>query len=331
MNELQRNLGLDLVRVTEAAALAGGRWMGKGDPDTPEEDATNAMLEALDNLNMDGEIAVAETWAGEHALPLVAKTRVGNGKGPAVDVVVDPIDGRKLLAAGQHGAISVAAVAPRGTLWSPHPAKYMEKLVVDRDVAQALVPECLDAPAAWTLALIARMKKVPVDRIVVFVLDRPRHQALIDEIRATGARVVLRSEGDIAGALKAATVGTMVDAMMGVGGAAEGVISACAVRALGGAMLARPAARDEADRVALAAAGVDLKRILSVDDIVQSEEVFFAATGVTDGSLLRGIQFDGDRANTESMVLRGHTRTRRLIYSEHVLEYRQIERNETAL
>lgn len=326
MNELQRNLGLDLVRVTEAAALAGGRWMGRGDPDTPEEDATKAMLEALNNLNMDGVIATAEAWANEHDLPLATRARVGNGKGPAVDVAVDAIDGRKLLAAGQHGAISVAAVAPRDTLWSPHPAKYMEKLVVDRDVAAALVPECLDAPAAWTLALIARVKKVPVDRIVVFVLDRPRHQALIDEIRTTGARVVLRAEGDIAGALKAATAGTLIDAIMGIGGATEGVISACAVRALGGAMLARPAPQSDAERQALEAAGIDSRRILTVDDMVQSEEVFFAATGVTNGSLLRGIRFDGDRAHTESIVLRGHTHTRRLIHSEHVLEYRHQER-----
>jgi fructose-1,6-bisphosphatase II len=244
------------------------------------------------------------------------------GAGPVVDVVVDAIDGRKLLATGRQGAISAAAIAPRGTLWSPYPATYLEKLVVDRDVAAALVPECLDAPAAWTLALIARLKKVPVNRIVVFVLDRPRHQSLIEEIRLTGARVVLRAEGDIAGGLKAAMQGTLIDVMMGVGGATEGVLTACAVKALGGAMLARPAPSDAREHAAFEAAGLDPKRILTVDDIVQTDEVFFAATGVTDGGLLHGISFAGDRAQTHSIVLRGHTHTRRLIQSEHVLEYR---------
>ena len=200
MDELQRNLGLDLVRVTEAAALAGGKWLGLGDPDGPEEAATEAMLQALNNLQMDGLIVSAEPWASEHDLLRVSTTRVGMGHGPVVDVVIDAIDGRKLLATGRQGVISAAAIAPRGTLWSPHPAAYLEKLVVDRDIAPALVPECLDAPAAWTLALIARLKKVPVNRIVVFVLDRPRHQALIEEIRLSGARVVLRDQGDIAGA-----------------------------------------------------------------------------------------------------------------------------------
>lgn len=324
MDELQRNLGLDLVRVTEAAALAGGRMLGLGDVDKPEEAATRAMLEALDTLNMDGVIGTAEAWAMAHDLPLAKTTRVGTGHGPSVEVVVDPIDGRTLLATGRQGAMSVAAIAPRGTLWSPFPAEYMQKLVVDRDVAHALVPECLDAPAAWTLALIARKKKVPVDRLVVFVLDRPRHQALIEEIRQTGARVVLRNEGDIAGALKAATKGSLVDVMMGIGGATEGVISACAVKALGGAMLARLASRNQAERTTLEEAGHDLNRVMTVDDIVQTDEVFFAATGVTDGNLLRGIRFDGDRAHTESVVLRGHTHTRRLIQSEHLLEYRTL-------
>jgi fructose-1,6-bisphosphatase II len=207
-------------------------------------------------------------------------------------------------------------------LWSPHPAAYLEKLVVDRDIAPAIVPECLDAPAAWTLALIARLKKVPVNRIVVFVLDRPRHQALIEEIRLSGARVVLRDQGDIAGALKAATRGTLIDVMMGVGGATEGVLTACAVKALGGAMLARVAPRDAQEKAVIESAGLDPKRILTADDIVPSDEVFFAATGVTDGNLLRGILFAGERAHTESIVLRGHTHTRRLIQSEHVLEYR---------
>ena len=234
-----RNLGLDLVRATEAAALAAARWMGLGKPDEADNDATEAMFRTLNTLDMEGHIVIGEEGKlGRHS-PLDSGTVVGTGDGPRVDVVVDPVDGRKRLALGYSDAMAVVGVAPLGSMLSVAPAIYMDKIVVDRSAAKAMVPECMHAPAAWTLALVARLKNKPVRDLVVFVLDRPRHEDLIEEIRMAGARVLLRSDGDIAGALMAAYPGSGVDLLMGVGGIAEGVIAACAVKALGGTMLAR--------------------------------------------------------------------------------------------
>jgi fructose-1,6-bisphosphatase II len=234
---LNRNLGLDLVRATEAAALSAGRWMGKGQPNDADQAATAAMARELNTIDMEGTIVVGEERGAGDDSGLHSGQRVGTGHGPQLDVVVDPIDGRRMLAQGRSGAVAVAAVAPRGTLWSPAPALYMEKLVVNRMAASALVPECLDAPAAWTLALVARAKQKQIRDLVVFVLDRPRHADLIADIRAAGARVMLRDDGDIAGAVLAASLHQSVDVLMGIGGAPEGVIAACAAKALGGAML----------------------------------------------------------------------------------------------
>jgi fructose-1,6-bisphosphatase II len=234
-----RNLGLDLVRVTEAAALAAGRWMGRGDRVSADQAASEAMFAALNTLDMDGRVVIGEEKrVGMHS-SLDSGQRVGTGYGPAVDVVVDPVDGTALLTEGRSGAISVVGVAPADSMWAPDPAVYMEKIVVDRQAAGGLSPECLDAPAAWTLALIARLKQKPVRDIVVFVLDRPRHQELIEEIRAAGARVWLRGDGDISGAILAATPNSGADVLMGVGGVSEGVVAACAIKAMEGAMLGR--------------------------------------------------------------------------------------------
>ncbi len=315
-----RNVGLDLVRATEAAALSAGRWMGLGRRDEADQAACEAMSHALNAMDMEGYIVIGEEGKlGRHS-PLDTGRRVGTGDGPALDVVVDPIDGRGLLAQGLPGAIAVAAMARRGAIRLLHPAIYMEKIVVDRSVAQALVPECLDAPAAWVLALVARLKKKEVRDLVVFVLERPRHTALIEEIRTAGARVMLRSDGDIAGALMAASPHSGVDVLMGVGGVPEGVIAACAIRALGGAMLARLAPQSQPEQEAVRAAGLDDRRIFTANDLVSSDEVFFAATGITDGPLLSGVQYQGDRAETHSLLLRCETRTRRQIYAEHLLE-----------
>ena len=238
-SHLRRNLGLDLVRVTEATAVQAARWMGLGRRREADETAIRAMAEGLNSLEMNGVIVIGEeSKLGLHS-PLDSGNRIGNGEGPEMDVVVDPIDGTNLLVHGRTGAISAVGVAPRGTMWSPYPAAYMEKLVVDREVAHALVKEALDAPPAWTLAMIARIKKKTVRDLVVFVLDRPRHQDLIEEIRMAGARVALRREGDIAGAILAAMPNSSIDVLMGIGGAAEGVMAACAVKALRGAMLVR--------------------------------------------------------------------------------------------
>ncbi|NWF78947.1 MAG: class II fructose-bisphosphatase [Chloroflexi bacterium] len=318
---LSRNTGLDLVRTTEAAALVAARWMGLGLRDEADQAASTAMASVLDGLEIDGRIVCGEEGRDSPPTALVGGRQVGTGRGVAVDVVVDAIDGRRLLARGRPGAVAVAAVSTRGALWSPAPALYMDKLVVDRTVAPYLVPECLDAPAAWTLGLIARAKRKAVRDLTIFVLERPRHADLIDEIRAAGARVMLADDGDISGALLAASHDSPVDALMGVGGTAEGVIAACAVKALGGGMLARLAPQSPAEAAAVADAALDTRRVRSLEDLISGNQIFFVATGITDGLLLKGVHFDGDRASTNSLILRSETRTRRLIFAEHLLEH----------
>jgi fructose-1,6-bisphosphatase II len=313
-----RNIGLDLVRVTETAALAAGRWVGSGDYAAAHRAATRAMRAALDSLDMDGRIIIGE----ENRLPgdnisLGHDEKVGSGAGPEVDVIVDPIDGTKLLLRGQPGAISIVAVAPRGSIWASDPARYMNKLVVDRKAAKALVPECLNAPAAWTLALIARVKRKAVHDLAVIVLDRPRNQDLIEEIRTAGARVLLRADADAEGALLAATGNTGVDILMGIGGAAQGVLAACAVKATGGAMLAQLSPQSEAERQAIQEQGLDLSQILTVDDMVKSNRIFYAATAITNTRLLRAMQYHSNRAITHSLLIRAETGTRRFIRAEH--------------
>jgi fructose-1,6-bisphosphatase II len=280
------------------------------------------MADVLNTLSMRGTLICGADDPTTSGLPgpLVTGTTIGTGTGPEVDVVVDPVDGRSLLARSAQGAISVAAVAPKGSLWSPGPAIYMEKMVVNREVAPALVTECLDAPAAWVLALVARVKKVQVRNLIVFVLDRPRHADLIEEIRTAGARVLLRPDGDIAGAIRAASVTDVVDLMVGIGGAAEGVIAAAAVKSMGGTMLGRLAPQSDAERQAIKAAGLDAKQVLTSDDLVRGQEIFFAVTGITDGSLLHGVRYRDRRAETDSMILRCETKTRRSIHAEHLLE-----------
>jgi fructose-1,6-bisphosphatase II len=315
-----RNLGLDVVRVTEAAALAAGRWMGLGEREKANDDADAAMYEALNTLDMNGRIVIGEEGRlGTHLL-LNTGQRVGTSDGPEMDVIADPIDGRDLLAQGHPDVISIAAVAPRGSVWMPAPAVYMNKIVVNRQVAEALVPECLDAPAAWTLALVARAKGKPVRDLIVFVLSRPRHEDLIREIRAAGARTMLRTDGEAVGALMAASPHGRVDVMMGIGGVAEGVLAACATRAMAGGMVGRLSPQSVEEREAVQGAGLDTRRILACSELVSSHEIFFAATGITDGALLSGVHYHGDEAETESLVLRGETGTRRFIRAEHWLK-----------
>lgn len=312
-----RNIGLDLVRVTEATALTAGRWIGLGSREELHRVATEAMADALNAIDINGCIVIGEEGRlGEHS-PLDTGQTVGTGKGPEVDVAVDPIDGTELVVQGRLRAISVVSVAPRGSMWSPKPAVYMDKIVVDSEAAPALVPECMDAPVGWTLALIARAKGKDVRDLQVIVLDRPRHKDLIDEIRLAGARVLLRDHGDTAGAMVAATPGTNADILMGIGGVPEGVTAACAVRALGGAMLGRLAPQSREERAAVEAAGLDTKTILTCNELVTSQHVFFAATGITSGVLLKGVEYHADRASTHSVVIRGETGTRRIIHTEY--------------
>lgn len=317
---LHRNSGLDLVRATEAAALAAARWMGMGPRREAEMTAGAAMADTLNSLEFDGYVVIGEEGRLGNVTTLPSGHSVGTRRGIAVDVLADPIDGRRLLARGRTGAVSVAAIATQSSMWSPRPALYMEKLVVNRHVAAALVPECLSAPAAWTLGLIARATGKPVRDLVVFVLERPRHGDLIAEIRAAGARVMLADDGDIAGAVLAASPDGPIDALMGTGGAAEGLTAACAVRALGGGMLARLAPQSIDERNAILEADLDPRRIMSDSDLVASNQIFFVATGITDGPLLQGVRFLGDRATTNSLVLRSETRTRRIIIAEHLLD-----------
>ena len=315
-----RSLGLDLVRVTEAAALSACRWMGLGKVEEANQAAIEAMCQALNTLDMDGRIVIGkEGRLGTHS-PLDSGQLVGTGRGPKMDVVVDPIEGRNLLAQGHPDAIAVAGVAPRGSMWSPAPAVYMEKIVVDREAADALVPECMDAPAAWTLALVARVKQKPVRDLVVFVLNRPRHRHLIEEIRAAGARAMLRTDGDVAGSLLAAAPDIGVDILMGTGGVPEGVITACATKAMRGGMLGRLAPQSEEERAAVEAAGLDTQHILTCDELVSGNEIFCAVTGITAGALLAGVRYHGREAETESLLLRAETGTRRHVRAEHLIE-----------
>ncbi len=237
-----------------------------------------------------------------------------------MDIVVDPIDGRRLLAQGRAGAISVAGAAPYGSMWSGAPAVYMEKLVVSRDAADALVPECMDAPAGWTLALVAREKGKRIEDLTVFVLERIRHAELIEEIRSAGARVMLRSDGDIAGAVMAASPEGHVDILMGIGGVPQGVIAACAVKAMGGAMLGRLAPQSDQERADVDESGLNRQEILTCDSLVSGNKIYFAITGITDGPLVHGVRYHGSKAETNSLVLRCETGTRRTVYADHLLE-----------
>lgn len=316
------NLGLDLLRATEAAALAAGRWVGLGEPWEADAAATERMHATLNLVEMEATVAVGEEVRIHTCDELQSGRCVGAGAGPAVDMVVDAIDGRELVAGGRPGAIAVMAVAPQGALWRPRPAAYMEKVVVDAEVADALVPECLDAPAAWTLALVARAKGKDVEDLTVFVLNRARHRNLIAEIREAGAHVMLQSEGDVTGALLAGLPDKNVDLLMGVGGLPEGLIAACALRAMGGAMVARLRPQSEEEQAEVAAAGLDAERILVTEELVSSQEVFFAATGITDGPLLSGVRYRGRQAESNSLVMRGQTKTRRVIQAWHILEER---------
>lgn len=314
-----RNLALELVRVTEAAALASSHWMGRGQKEAGDGAAVEAMRLILATVDMEGVVVIGE-GAKDDAPMLYDGERIGNGFGPSVDVAVDPIEGTSLLAYGRPDAISVVAIAPRGTMWSPGPAFYMNKLVVGREARAALHPGLLAAPVSETLSAIAASLHKPLGDLTIFVLDKPRHQKLIADIREVGARVLLRTDGDVAGALMAAMPNSGVDVLMGTGGTPEGVITACAVRALGGAMLGQLTPQKEDERAAVEKAGLDLNRVLTELELVQSDDVFFAATGITDGVLMPGVHYSGDGASTVSIVMRGKTGTVRKIYADHRLD-----------
>ncbi|MGQ0605050.1 MAG: class II fructose-bisphosphatase [Anaerolineales bacterium] len=313
-NRPERNLAMELVRVTEAAALAAGRWMGRGQKVDGDRAAVEAMRLILGTVEMNGVVVIGE-GEKDQAPMLYNGELVGNGRPPAVDVAVDPVEGTNLLALGRPNAIAVIALAERWSMWNPGPSLYMEKLVVGKQARDVIDIDC--SPEE-NLHRIAEALERPIHELTVFMLDKPRHSELIRTVREAGARVTLQTDGDVAGALLACTPNSGVDVLMGIGGTPEGVIAAAAVKALGGAMRGRraPQSAAEQERV-IAALGETWQEVLTQDDLIRSEDVFFAATGITDGALLRGVHYTGEGASTDSLVIRGKTGTVRTIHAEH--------------
>ena len=317
MERPDRNLAIEIVRVTEAAAMAAARWQGRGDKEAGDQAAVDAMRQVLDTVVMEGTIIIGEGEKDEAPM-LFNGERVGTGQPPQVDLAVDPVDGTRLLAEGRPGAIAVLAAAPAGALFDPGPCVYMEKLVVGAEAADAVD---LDRPLTENLAAVARALGRDVSDITVMMLDRDRHEEAKAAIRRAGARLQLIPDGDVAGAILAAwDERPQVDVLYGIGGTPEGVTSACAVKALGGQILGRLWARNDAEAGAARDAGYDLSRQLTVDDLVTSEDSFFACTGITNSQLLKGVLFDGIGAVTHSLVMRSKSGTVRTIEARHRLK-----------
>lgn len=313
MMHLDRNLGLDLVRCTEAAALRAARWMGRGDKDAADQAAVDAMRFALAGISMDGVVVIGE-GEKDNAPMLYTGERVGTGEAPAVDIAVDPVEGTTLLAEGMPGAIAVIAVAERGALHAWNGVPYMQKLAVG-EAARGKVD--INAPTADNIHAVANALRRRVSDITVVVLDRPRHTQLIREIRATGARIRLIQHGDVAAGVMTAVEDAPADMLMGIGGAPEAVVTACALKCLGGEIQAKVWARDDAERAVLAAQGIDAERIYHTSDLVKGENVYFAATGITTGDFLRGVQYGTGGARTHSVVMRATTGTIRHVDAYH--------------
>ncbi|MEY9936094.1 class II fructose-bisphosphatase [Streptacidiphilus sp. MAP5-3] len=310
-----RNLALELVRVTEAAAMAAGRWVGKGDKNGADGAAVRAMRTLVHTVSMNGVVVIGEGEKDEAPM-LFNGERIGDGTGAECDVAVDPIDGTTLTAKGMPNAIAVLAVADRGTMFDPSAVFYMDKLVAGPEAA-GLVD--INAPVAHNIQAVARAKGTAPEDVTVVLLDRPRHEKLAQEIREAGARIKFISDGDVAGAIMAVREGTGVDLLLGVGGTPEGIITACAIKCLGGVIQGKLWPKDEAERQKALDAGHDLDRVLSTDDLVSGDNVFFVATGITDGELLRGVRYRSETATTSSLVMRSKSGTIRQIDSEHKL------------
>ncbi|MGB4863886.1 MAG: class II fructose-bisphosphatase [Tepidiformaceae bacterium] len=308
-----RNIAMEMVRVTEAAAVAAARWMGRGDKIGADGAAVDAMRMMLDTVDMDGIIVIGE-GEKDHAPMLFNGERVGSGRGPQVDVAVDPLEGTRLTAQGRPGAVSVIACAPRGTLYNPHEMFYMEKIAVGSEARGAID---LSAPVDWNIAQVARVKGIPVQEVTVVILDRDRNTDIADQVRAAGARIKFITDGDAPGAVSAGIPEAAVDMMVGIGGSPEGVIAACALKCLEGDFQGRLWPRNDDDRRMAAERGIDLKQVLTIDDLVTGDDVFFAATGVTGGDLLQGVEYTAHGARSESLVMRSRSGTVRRIVTEH--------------
>jgi fructose-1,6-bisphosphatase II len=315
-SEPTRNLALELVRVTEAAALSAGRFMGRGDKEGADGAAVNAMRMVLSTVDINGIIVIGE-GEKDNAPMLYNGETVGNGLAPDVDVAVDPIDGTRPLAFGRTNSIATVAIAPRGTMFNPGPFVYMNKLAVG-PAAKGCID--IERPITDNLKAIAKAMGKDVNDLMTIILDRPRHNEMIEEIRRAGARIRIIPDGDVGAALMAAWPDSGVDVLIGIGGTPEGVLSACALRAMGGEIQGKLYARDADELRRGQEAGYDFGKVLTMDDLVSSEDVFFAATGITDGELLKGVRYFGDGARTDSLVVRGLTGTVRQITATHSLD-----------
>jgi fructose-1,6-bisphosphatase II len=320
-----RNLAMELVRVTEAAAMAAGRWVGRGDKNGGDGAAVDAMRQLIGSVSMRGIVVIGEGEKDEAPM-LYNGEEVGNGEGPWCDVAVDPIDGTTLMAKGMPNSVAVLAVAERGAMFDPSAVFYMEKLAVGPEAADVID---ITEPVAENIRRVASAKHLDVTDVTVCVLDRPRHESLVKEIRRTGARIHFISDGDVAGAISAARPNTGVDLLYGIGGTPEGIITAAAMKCMGGAMQGRLWPRDDDERARAVAAGHDLDRVLTTDDLVRGDNVFFCATGITDGDLLRGVYYRAGGCTTQSIVMRSKSGTVRMIDGYHRLtklrEYSSVE------
>lgn len=310
-----RNLAFDLVRVTEAAALSAGRMMGRGDKNGADKAAVDAMRVMLNSINMRGVIVIGEGEKDE--APMLNNGEIlGTGEGPEVDIAVDPIEGTRPLAYGLWNSIATVALAPRGTMFNPGPFVYMNKIAVG-PIAKHTID--IDAPVDYNLARVAKAKGVKVEDLTVVVLDRPRHEKLVNEIRAAGARIRMIPDGDVAGALMTAMGDNTADLLMGIGGTPEGVLAAAGLRCMGGEIVCKLHPRDQRELNFAKEMGVDVNKPLSMDDLIASDNVFFAATGITTGDYLRGVSYFKDGARTDSVVMRGLSGTVRRVISTHKL------------
>ena len=310
-----RNLALELVRVTEAAAMAAGRWVGRGNKNGADGAAVRAMRTLVSTVSMNGVVVIGEGEKDEAPM-LFNGERVGDGTGPECDIAVDPIDGTTLTAKGMTNAIAVLAAAERGSMFDPSAVFYMDKLVTGPEAADFVD---INAPVSVNIRRVAKAKRSAPEDVTVVILDRPRHEGIIKEIRETGARIRLISDGDVAGSILALREGTGVDLLLGIGGTPEGIISACAVKCLGGTIQGKLWPKDDEERQRAIDAGHDLDRVLTTEDLVTGENVFFVATGITDGELLRGVRYRAETATTDSIVMRSRSGTVRRISSEHRL------------
>ncbi len=311
-----RNLALELVRVTESAALAAARYMGRGEKEAADGAAVDAMRWVLNTVDMDGVIVIGE-GEKDKAPMLFNGEKLGNGVGPEVDIAVDPIEGTRPLAKGDLNSIATVALSPRGTMFNPGPIVYMHKLAVGPEAVDAID---IEAPVKDNLKKIARALGEEIEDLTVVILERPRHDDLIREVRLCGARIRLLQDGDVAGALMTAWPGTGIDVLMGIGGTPEGVLAACALKCMGGNIQGKLYPRDEVEAQKARDAGYDLNQILTINDLVSSEDIFFAATGITNGDLLRGVDYFNGGAKTHSLVMRGLTGTVREIIATHRLD-----------